>query len=88
MKAPVALLFTKADVLTSKESYNIKENRQRTLSTITSYLPDLVKWCTEHCSNFEMFLVSSVGYLEDGHPPKELKPFGVIDAISWILKYL
>lgn len=80
LKAPVALLFLKADIAGSAERavVHAKELGER--------VPRLMSICRRRCRNFECFAVSSVGKVSlNGLPPEQIHPFGVTEPLIWLL---
>ena len=77
LRAPVCLLFLKADLLLPDVD----------VDRLLSRVPRLAAICQQRCLNFKSFLVSSVGHLgRDRTPPEHLEPRNVIDPIVWLLK--
>jgi hypothetical protein len=77
METPIALMFTKIDVLPP-----FQEPKE-----LLHQVPRLVSVCQQRCSNFGIFYVSSVGQVDDpDRPPKMLNPVGVVEPIKWMLK--
>jgi GTPase SAR1 family protein len=76
LQAPIALTYLKTDLVSA-----IKR------SELPGLFPNLISFCKKRCANFEIFLVSSVGYItEDGFPPKHLEPINITEPIIWILR--
>ena len=77
LRSPVALLFLKMDLVPRKMSPE----------QMSDYVSKLVDVCTLRCQHFKVFYASSVGRVnEDGTPPKDIHPQGVIDPLIWILR--
>jgi hypothetical protein len=77
MKAPVALLFLKADLVNER------------LEDLKGRLPRLVTWCQNHCQYFSAFDVSSIGHIgPNGQPPPKLMPRNVVKPLIWILEHV
>ncbi|MGB0385170.1 MAG: TRAFAC clade GTPase domain-containing protein [Ardenticatenaceae bacterium] len=79
---PVALLFSKSDVLSSKED----------IEKITSQVSRLIAVCKKRFRYFRYFLVSSVGVTPkefndkgDPIPPPDMEPIGVVEPLIWLL---
>jgi hypothetical protein len=76
-----------------KELSNLKEELHQArklqdaeLQQIKQKVSQLVDVCQRRCANFSYFFVSSVGKINsDGTPPKEPKPFGIMDPLLWLL---
>lgn len=77
MKAPLAIIFTKADVLLSEaERSDVVERKASRL----------IAFCNRICKNVRIFQVSAVGGVtEDGLPAAELRPVGIADPLVWLL---
>jgi hypothetical protein len=76
MRAPVVLLFLKIDVL-----------KGRAPDELNHYVPKLIDVCSSRCRYFNIFYASAVGGVnDDGSPPQEIRPEGVIDPLIWILR--
>ena len=79
LRAPVALLFLKADVLAGR----MKE------SEAMAAMERLLEVCEGRCRYFESYFVSSVGQVQDQRrPPSEIRPHNVVEPIGWILDHL
>ena len=78
---PVALLFSKSDVLSSKED----------IEKVTSQVSRLIAVCKKRFRYFRYFLVSSVGVRPelndkgDPIPPSDMEPVGVVEPLIWLL---
>ena len=77
MQSPLALLFLKSDLLDEKQKY-----------MITGYFNKLIPYCDKRCKSFKYFMVSSVGKVENGKPPREINPDNIFEPLLWILKQL
>ncbi|MGD0499306.1 MAG: hypothetical protein ABSC23_12815 [Bryobacteraceae bacterium] len=75
LRAPVALMFMKTDLLSPSEPEHLKEHFSR-----------LVEVCEARCLRFRTFFVSSTGPLADGCPPRALRGDGVVDPLIWMLR--
>lgn len=75
LKAPIAMVFMKCDIIHEDSWEEISEN-----------FPRFISFCRQNCSNFKIFYTSSVGELKNGIPRSPLRPFGVVDPIIWALK--
>jgi hypothetical protein len=85
LRAPVALLFMKADLILSRAELQNRTLTGTTLEALTQRLPRLVSLCQDRCSSFRSFLVSSVGEVgPNGEPPRTLRPVGVVEPVAWI----
>ncbi|HUW13104.1 MAG TPA: hypothetical protein VM537_25490 [Anaerolineae bacterium] len=86
LRAPVALVFMKADLARSHELPALRE-RQLDVDELCPRVSKLVRFCEGRCSTFKVFVASSVGYVDkDGLPPPALKPWGVVEPIVWALR--
>lgn len=78
---PVALLFSKSDLLESTQD----------IEKVTSRVSRLLSVCKKRFRYFRYFFVSSVGLVpelnDQGHPipPPELEPIGVVEPLIWLL---
>jgi hypothetical protein len=97
IKAPVALLFMKYDLVKHTPNPLLDKDKLGDLlvhmharedkEVLEHKLPRLMEVCRRGCSNFDTFIVSSVGEIDTkGRPPEHLRPFGVVDPLLWILK--
>jgi hypothetical protein len=78
LKNPVALVFMKGDLAEAQLT--------RTREQLASRMQRLIDVCSRRCQNFEIFVVSAVGSVQqDGAPPNVLKPIGVTEPLGWIL---
>jgi len=77
LRSPVAILFLKMDLVPLKMSPE----------QLCDYVSKLIDVCSLRCQHFKVFYASSVGKVkEDGSPPANIHPQGVIDPLIWILK--
>lgn len=75
---PVALVFTKVDMIAS-----LIEPTQ-----LPSMVASLVQACKKTCRNFQIFTVSAIGKTGlDGRPPKQIQPLNVLKPLRWILEH-
>jgi hypothetical protein len=94
MRIPVGIIFMKWDLITnytnklteksadSEEQFSLISSSKE----LNQYM-NLITFCKNNCKNFEIFYVSSIGYLaEGGLPPTELAPINVTTPIEWALK--
>jgi len=78
---PVALLFSKSDLLSSEED----------IEKVTSRVSRLLSVCQKRFRYFRYFFVSSVGAVpelnDEGHPipPSNIEPIGVVEPLIWLL---
>jgi hypothetical protein len=87
LRAPVALVFMKADLAASLELSSLRERRPDVVE-LCKRVPTLVQFCQNRCVTFKAFVASSVGHVEkDGRPPEAIKPWGVIDPVAWALRH-
>lgn len=78
IRAPIAIVVTKADLYEESESAEIWARLRR-----------LVELCEETCERFEVFEVSSVGGVDEvGDPLEQFQPRHVVDPIMWLLVQL
>ncbi len=76
MKTPVALLLMKSDLISDNKRPEIEQRLSR-----------LVIYCHNHCSNFKIFWVSSVGEVGiENSLLGKITPEGVVDPILWAIK--
>lgn len=78
---PVALLFSKSDLLSSEQD----------IENVTSRVSRLLSVCQKRFRYFRYFFVSSVGAVpelnDEGHPipPSNIEPIGVVEPLIWLL---
>lgn len=83
LRAPVALLVLKSDVL---------ENREMDQSDVKNKLTRLIQVCERRCLSFETFFVSSIGRQQDLGPQEivgsgiKINPMKVVDPMVWALR--
>lgn len=76
LKAPVALIFMKCDLVSV-----------RSLDKLKNKLSRLINLCQKRCLYFKIFMTSSVGHInKDGSPPAKLTPIGIVEPIIWALQ--
>jgi len=75
LRAPVALMFMKSDVMSGSAEDRVHERFFR-----------LIEVCEARCLQFRTFLVSSTGPLKENRPPKALKGDGVVKPLIWMLR--
>ncbi|MEM9558024.1 MAG: hypothetical protein AAGC60_27450 [Acidobacteriota bacterium] len=81
LRAPVALLILKADLIKAE----VPEPKQEQ-EFYRAKLDRLVSLCERRCRHFRLFEVSATGDLgSDGEPPPKLVPQGVVDPMIWAL---
>jgi len=89
MRAPVALLILKSDLLPRDES-NFRREMGQVDSSVGAFpaMARLISLCEKRCRSFKVFLVSAVGHLDKGGvPPQFLEPTGVTDPMIWALMH-
>ncbi len=78
---PVALVFSKADVLEAKAQGTSE-------GVVLRRFDNLIAVASRRCRRFRYFFVSSLGETpgDDGAPPEVLQPVKVTDPLMWILR--
>ncbi len=76
LRAPVALVFLKVDLCPP----------DKPVDELNHLVDRLISVCEARCQHFKVFYVSAVGGVqEDGRPPEEISPKGVVEPLIWIL---
>lgn len=80
LKTPVALVFSKADLVWNAGADGEKK--------VVARLANFIAICTRRCRRFSYFFVSALGESpSDGNqPPRRIAPRGIVEPIAWILR--
>jgi ABC-type dipeptide/oligopeptide/nickel transport system ATPase component len=78
-------LLKKSNII--KDEYKeLKQKEEEYFESASKKIEYLTTICRERFANFEVFRVSSVGYVHPGgEPPNELEPQGIIEPLTWLV---
>ncbi len=70
-----------------KQQYaKLRQEQEDKFEDVGARIANLMKICRQRFSNFEVFKVTSVGFLgPNAQPPDKFEPDGVVDPLVWIL---